>query len=317
MTREAGEGLRKPLVVRVVRGSTVDGPGLRSVVFFKGCSLRCRFCHNPEAQEFGPELTVHPDRCVGCAACVAACPTGAVVAPASLDRSLCTVCGACAEACPSGALSMVGQAFSLEELEELLARDRAWYELSGGGVTFSGGEPGLFPEFAGELARRIRRRGWSVWLQTSGHFPWEPFAEHLLPYLDGIAFDVKAGSDELYRELTGADSGPARRNLARLAAWPGTLEVRMPLVPGWTDTDENLEAVARLLSGLGIRHLTLLAYNPLGASMAEALGRTWDAPDRGYRPREIETIYARFRALLARLDPEAARGTASQEQGRR
>ncbi len=287
-----------PLVSAIKRGSTEDGPGIRTVVFFKGCVLRCDFCHNPQTQQVGQELLLSPMRCVGCGACVEACDTGAITAPATLDRRRCTLCGACVEACPSGAFSFAGKEYGLDELTAELLKDRPFYERSGGGVTLSGGEATMFFEFVGKLAAGLRREGVSCWLQTCGLFDQGDFERRILPFLEGVFFDVKFASDEKHRRHTGRSNRKILENLEWLLDKSVEVVVRCPLVPGENDGDDDLIELADVLSDIGVHSVTLLPYNPLGADMAKALGRGWTAPTSFYRPEDLEALYRKFEWIL-------------------
>jgi len=264
-----------PLIVDIKRHSLEDGPGIRSVVFFKGCPLRCVFCQNPEAQDPGPEIAFQSRTCIECRSCVSACPTGALAAgPALRARDRCTACGACARACPSGALALVGQPLSLEQIMDVLVRDEPYYRHSGGGVTLSGGECTAFPQFAGELLRRLRGAGLHAAIETCGEFSYARFAEWILPHVQLILFDLKVADSESHMRVTGRSNQRIWANLARLlSAVAERVQVRIPLIPGLTDTRENLAALAARVAELGGRSLTLLPYNPLGVTMAASLGR--------------------------------------------
>ena len=152
---------RRPLVVDIKRYCFHDGPGIRSVVFFKGCPLRCIFCHNPEAQEMGPEMAFFVDRCIKCGACVKACQHDALnlAVPGRISRDKCNLCGKCAEVCPTDALRLIGKYYSVESLSDILIRDFDYYRHSGGGVTISGGECTLFPNYLSKLLNNLKNRG--------------------------------------------------------------------------------------------------------------------------------------------------------------
>jgi pyruvate formate lyase activating enzyme len=266
-----------PLIVDIKRHSLEDGPGIRSVVFFKGCPLRCVFCQNPETQNPGPEMAFRPRSCIGCGGCTTVCPSQALAhGPAALDRRSCQACGACARVCPSGALSLVGQRFSEGEIVEVLMRDQAYYRHSGGGVTLSGGECTAFPEFAGELLRRLRAGGIHTAIETCGEYSPAEFATRILPSVDLILFDVKLADSQAHRAATGRGNQRIWSNLKHLLALcPERVQVRIPIIPGVTDGRDNLAALADRVAQLGGRHLTLLPYNPLGATMAKSLGRPY------------------------------------------
>ena len=262
-----------PLIVDIKRHSLEDGPGIRSVVFFKGCPLRCVFCQNPETQEFGPEIVFRSRLCIACRSCIDACPRGAPLAP--LVRAAgCDTCGACVRACPSGALALLGQRLSVDEILDVVLRDEPFYRHSGGGVTLSGGECTAFPEFVGELLARLGGHGISAAIETCGEFSYPQFARWILPHVDLILFDVKLADSEDHVRFTRRGNQRIWANLAKLLATvPERVQPRIPLIPGITATRENLAALAARLAQLGARSLTLLPYNPLGLAMAESLGR--------------------------------------------
>ena len=309
-----------PLVVDVKRGSTEDGPGLRSVVFFKGCPLRCCFCHNPEAQDPGPEIAFFANRCSHCGACEAACPEGAASLEAAgrLDRARCLRCGACATVCPTGALRVVGRRYEPEELADLLLRDRSYYHHSAGGVTLSGGEGTLYPRFVEACLQRVRRYDVPVLLETCGDFDYAAFSRHILPYVDEVYFDVKLADREQHRRYTGRRNDRIIENLRRLAGERSVrVQPRVPLVPGITATPTNLAAIVDLLIEAGLPSVTLLPYNPLGLSMWEALGRPRPpVPERFMSAAELEAVYAQFAGILtARTSRRAPARVAADPSG--
>jgi pyruvate formate lyase activating enzyme len=294
-----------PLVVDIKRHSLEDGPGIRSVVFFKGCPLRCVFCQNPETQEFAAEIVFRPSGCIDCKSCVNACPQGAMDAqgPSLRVRELCQTCGACVRACPSGALALVGQRLSVDEILDVVLRDEPYYRHSDGGVTLSGGECTAFPEFAGELLARLRGHGISTAIETCGEFSYAQFSQLILPHVDLILFDVKLASDEDHVRFTGRGNERIWSNLARLLATvPERVVPRIPLIPGITATRANLAALAARLADLGARSLTLLPYNPLGVTMAERLGRPYPAcaPKTLPKAGDVSETIAWFRTEVAR-----------------
>jgi pyruvate formate lyase activating enzyme len=269
---EAESGSRTVLVVDVKRNSLDDGPGIRSVVFFKGCTLNCVWCQNPEALSPHPEIQREPERCLGCGACSQVCPHGLAASDDPAVRDVCTVCGACVEACPAGARRIAGQAYEASELADLISVDEPFYRHSGGGVTLSGGEPAMYPAYVGEVARRVRERGIHVLIETAGHFDWNGFEQHLLSRLSAIYFDLKIIDPGLHRRFVGADNRLIHENLARLVeSGFDDLLVRTPLIPDITATRENLEGIAALLGKLKLTRIALLPYNPLWITKRRAL----------------------------------------------
>ena len=256
------------LVFDIQRFCVHDGPGIRTVVFFKGCGLDCRWCQNPEGRRATPELSYHEDRCLaGCEACVSACPEQALRPSMGerVDWSACTHCGACVEPCPTRALERVGEAMSPAQLLEAVMADEAFYRRSGGGVTLSGGEPVLHGPFLREFLPLAKQAGLHVVLETAGQYRYAEL-EPLLAYIDLILFDVKAGGRERHLQLVGHDNERIVDNLRTLLARAQLgppVELRMPVAPGLNDGEASVAGIAALLGELGRSELTLLAYNHL------------------------------------------------------
>ncbi len=292
-----------PLVVDVKRHSLEDGPGIRTVVFFKGCPLRCVFCHNPETQRPEAEIAFFEESCLGCGACEEACPRGAAKLghPGRILRERCDGCGECAVACPGQGLRRVGRYLSPARLVELVLRDLPFYRHSGGGVTLSGGEPTLYPDYVSAVLRPLREAGVHVALQTCGQFGWDEFASALLPRVDLVFYDVKIADRDAHREHTGVANDRILANLVRLlreARVP--VHPRIPLVPGITDGVANLRAIAAFLRSAGARDVSLLPYNPMGLATAPRLGRAPPPlPAAFTRPDEERAIFESFARLLA------------------
>ncbi len=273
-----------PYIADIKRNALDDGPGVRSVVFFKGCPLSCVWCHNPESIRAVPELLVRAERCIGCKACVAACPEHAIGPEGgdTTDRARCRRSAACVAACPSGARELVGQRYELNALVRLLRRDEVLYRNSGGGVTLSGGEPTLFMEFVGALAQRLAAANVHVLLETSGHFDFERFEEHLAPHLSEIFVDLKLLDPEAHERACGRSNETILANIARMLEGRVPVTVRIPLVPGLTATAENLTAAAAWLRARGVARVVLLAYNPLWAPKASGVGAPLRYEQRGW-----------------------------------
>lgn len=271
---------RRPLIVDIRRGTLEDGPGIRSVVFFKGCPLRCVFCHNPETQEICPEIAFTEERCMHCGSCAKGCPQAALDLSSAtrIDRGRCDLCGACEDACPTGALRIVGKYWPVDSLVEFLLRDEPFYRHSGGGVTLSGGECTLFPEYVGTLLQKLKALGVRVAIETSGWFDYEVFAKKILPFVDLIFFDLKLMDAGESRRYLGQSNEKILENLRRLLTEPrrpSRLEVRprVPLIPGITDTHINLSRIVNRLCHLGPSTMSVLPYNPLGLAAYARLGK--------------------------------------------
>lgn len=294
---------QRPLVVDIKRHSLEDGPGIRSVVFFKGCPLRCDFCQNPESQSPAPEIAFSSRRCMAAGLCVNACPAGAIdpALPGRVRRDLCTLCGACAEACPTEALQLIGRAYEPEELAEVLLRDAPYYQSSRGGITLSGGEPTMYPRYVESLLRLLKAQQIHVALETGGHFGYESFRTHILPYVDLIYYSLKIADPAAHRRHIGQSNELIIENLHRLMREPRVqVQALIPLIPGVTDSQDNLGALVAILRDAGVRSVQLLPYNPMGVSMAETLGRPCPAlPPSFMKPQEIERLQRMFADLVA------------------
>ncbi len=293
------------LVADVKRFSFEDGPGIRSVVFFKGCPLRCVFCHNPEMQRPEAELGLHVESCIGCGHCVEVCRHRAIEKskPVRLHRDRCNVCGDCARVCPSGALRVVGRSYDVEELVNLLLRDEPFYRHSGGGVTLSGGEPTAVGKYLVELLIRLKARGIHVALQTAGEFEGDWFCQSLMPLLDLIYFDLKLVASDRHIRCTGRNNQKILSNLSLLLHMdPKRVVPRIPLIPGITDTQDNLRAAASFLRVHGAEQVVLMPYNPLGREKARDFGYPAPRVAANFMPKQQqEAILTWFHALTSAM----------------
>ncbi len=274
--------IKKPLVLEIRGNSLDDGPGIRSVVFFKGCPLSCAWCHNPESKSVNAEIAFDARECVGCYTCIPACGRKALSRKNAgfIDREKCDLCFACAQACPSGALARVGRDMTVNEIVRALLRDKPFYDTSGGGVTLSGGEPALFIEFASELLARLHKEKVHTLIETCGFFDYDEFSALVLPHLDAVYFDIKLIDGDAHRKFIGVPNARVLENFTRLLADASRAKTellpRTPLVPGITDTDSNLAGIADFLARLGVKKAALMQYNPLWHDKAVKIG----APDR-------------------------------------
>lgn len=264
-------------VFDIKRYSIHDGPGIRTTVFLKGCSLRCLWCHNPESVEVGPELMHWPGRCTRCYACIEACPKGAIAKDAAgavvIDRKACDLCGKCAEACLYDAMQMVGREMSVEEVLSEVEKDKIFYDQSGGGVTLSGGDPFVQSAFAEALLDGCRSRGIPAAVDTAG-FSRNGVLDRVASKAGLILYDLKCMDDARHKELTGVSNVPIIENLKRLAAGPTEVWVRIPLVSGVNDDDENVRRTIALLKSLKtIKKVGILPYHSGGLEKARRIGR--------------------------------------------
>jgi pyruvate formate lyase activating enzyme len=245
------------------------------VVFIKGCPLRCQFCQNPETQKIGQELSFDKTRCIGCLVCVSRCERHAIEVVAGrpfLHRDRCVPCEACSVTCPSGAFATIGRSYSIEALAEILLRDESYYRHSQGGVTFSGGECTLYPEFMGGLARYLKDAAIHLALQTCGYFVFDDFAHWFLPHLDLIFFDIKLADRKRHQLITGTDNQLIWDNLEKLLSLvPDRVHPRVPLIQGMTNDEPNKTEIIRRLTDLGAREPIFLSENHLGAAMRPRL----------------------------------------------
>lgn len=263
------------LIFDLRRFSIHDGPGIRTTVFFKGCPLNCAWCHNPESQSFAPELMLLPNRCVDCGACAATCPHGAIWKMGDhwvTDRGICRVCGDCVAVCYADGRQIVGREYSLDELMETIMSDEAFYAQSGGGVTFSGGEPLAQPEALKALLQACKARGYHNALDTCGHAPWSAF-EEVLPLLDLVLYDLKLLDPEKHRQYTGVSNELILENLEKLAKTGKELWLRIPIIPGVNDSPDDLAASAAFIRGLdGNPRVFILPYHDVASSKYPNIG---------------------------------------------
>ncbi|MCS7139102.1 MAG: glycyl-radical enzyme activating protein [Candidatus Nezhaarchaeota archaeon] len=266
----------KGIIFNIQRFSTEDGPGIRTTVFMKGCPLRCIWCQNPEGINPKPELVWYDVRCIGARACIKACKVGAIkleVSGIRIDRLKCMTCESCVRACPTGALEIIGVEYSVDMLIDEVVRDTPFYRVSGGGVTFSGGEPMLQADFLAEVLPKLKGLGIHVALDTSGFAPWDKFKK-LLSYVDLILYDLKIMDPVKHREFTGVDPGLIWENAVKLAEEGARMWIRTPIIPGMTDNEENVRAIARFIVERlpTVERYELLAFNNLCISKYKRLG---------------------------------------------
>jgi pyruvate formate lyase activating enzyme len=258
------------IIFDIQRFSLHDGPGIRTTVFFKGCPLKCLWCHNPESINPEIELAFYPYKCINCRSCILVCPTGALqnddLKGKKYDREICQFCWKCAEACPGEALKVQGKRYTVEEVLTEVLRDLPFYKQSGGGVTLSGGEPTFQFDFCLALLKDCKENNISTALDTSGFVPWERL-ERLLPLVDIFLYDIKHMDSEEHKRLTGVPNEVILENLLKLDKTGKPIEIRIPIIPGYNDSEKNIEAVSNFIKGLkSIKGVRLLPYHKLGLS---------------------------------------------------
>ncbi|MBN2528839.1 MAG: glycyl-radical enzyme activating protein [Deltaproteobacteria bacterium] len=256
--------MKYPLVARIQRLSTHDGPGLRDVIFFKGCPLHCLWCHNPENVNAAATMLWFEERCISCGKCQDACPNPghSKGAQPPVHSNQCTCCGVCADACPALAIERVGRKIEPKDLVSTLLKDKSYFDNSNGGITFSGGEPALWPKYVGNVAQSLKQHGVTVGIETAGYFDLGPFQQLLQPWLDFIFFDLKLYDAKAHQKYTGIDNAQILSNFSILARQMGQrLIPRTPLVPGITDTEENLRHIGALVSKSGAGQWQHLTFN--------------------------------------------------------
>lgn len=281
------------------RYSVQDGPGIRTTVFLKGCPLNCVWCHNPESQAHAPDVLYRPQLCIDCGACIKACPAGAL-APApkgvTLDHARCTRCGNCTRACPSGALTMVGRRISAGELVSEIARDAAFFDESGGGVTFSGGEPLAQPAFLADLLDRCGALGIHRTVDTSAYAEAGILAD-IAKRTDLFLVDIKLLNSAEHKRWAGVPNEPILRNIRWLSASGHPIKIRIPIIPGITDTPANLDAARDFIASLPNRPaVRLLPHHRAAMAKYERFGIPRRMPEAAEpTPEAVEVIADRMR----------------------
>jgi pyruvate formate lyase activating enzyme len=269
---------KRPLILDIKGNSLDDGPGIRTVIFFKGCPLDCVWCQNPESKRTVAEIAFDAKECIGCGRCLEVCPEKALSKenPYYIDRDACTLCFTCVDECPARALDRVGREMTVEDIVRVVLRDRPFFDTSGGGVTLSGGEPTLFPDFASSLLQALKKERIHTLIETCGQFRPDMFESMMLPYLDTVYFDIKLMDARLHREYCGVSNETIVENFARLkmrcAGNKVALLPRVPLIPGITEREPNLTAVALFLKGQGVPKVQILPYNPLWHDKTNKIG---------------------------------------------
>ena len=277
LTVENVAGQTTGVVFDIKRYAVHDGPGIRTTVFLKGCPLRCLWCHSPESQHPYQEILYFKNLCISCSECLRVCPHEAQTTDIDhkIRRDRCMRCGRCVESCYPGALKTAGRTLTVETVVDTLTQDAAFYQNSGGGITISGGEPTMQPEFTLELLRRCKAKGYHTALDTCGHVTGRVLAG-LLRYVDLVLYDLKHMDSVRHRELTGVSNHLILANLRRIDRQDQAYVIRVPLIPTCNDSEANIEAMATFFQTLKhMAYIEILPYHGFGVSKYEHLGRAY------------------------------------------
>lgn len=269
------------LITSIQKYSIHDGDGIRTTVFFKGCLLKCVWCHNPETQSYQKQPSYDREKCVGCRSCEAACPHNAIHEEGGkvvTDPSLCDACGTCTDHCNYNLREIIGKEYTVDELVKELRKDEMFYEESGGGVTLSGGEVMTADmDYVEELCKKLRKYGITVTVDTCGHAPYENF-ERILPYVDTFLYDIKTMDNELHKKYMGAGNERILSNLEKLSEAGARIYIRIPVIKEVNGTDEAMQAVIGWLreKNIHVANVNLLPYHNTGSAKYEKIGKIYE-----------------------------------------
>lgn len=253
---------KKALIFDIVRNSYVDGPGIRTTVFFKGCNLKCAWCHNPESQSCKTQMMFYSDKCIGCGKCKEVC-----------ENANCILCGKCEIYCPVDARKVCGEEYTVDEVLTEVLKDKSYYENSGGGVTFSGGECMLQIDFLEEILRKCKENGIHTAVDTAGHVPFENF-EKILPYTDLFLYDIKIYDSDKHSQYVGIGNEVILENLKKLFKMGAKIWIRIPIIVGVNDSVEEIQKIKEYLDGCGNpEKVELLPYHAMGEHKYLAIGK--------------------------------------------
>ncbi|MHB1315933.1 MAG: glycyl-radical enzyme activating protein [Christensenellales bacterium] len=277
------------IVFNIQRFSLHDGPGIRTIVFLKGCPFTCPWCSNPESQQAEPSILFNASKCIRCESCVAVCAPKAIrpnyYEADRIDRSKCTLCGKCVEVCPTEALFLKGKLMSAAEVIAEVEKDRRVYQTSGGGATFSGGEPFVQHEFLINLLASLKEIGISTAIETTGAVSWEILRQSI-PYTDYYLYDIKHTDSQKHKAVAGIGNELILDNVIKLSRETKGLVLRMPVIPGFNDDLENVRATARIVKEANLKSISLLPYHNFGESKYGFMNLTYKMAN--YSNQEID-----------------------------
>ncbi|WP_251860995.1 trans-4-hydroxy-L-proline dehydratase activase [Clostridium sp. Marseille-Q2269] len=258
--------MKKSTIVNIQKFSVHDGPGIRTTVFFKGCPLNCWWCHNPETQRKEHEIMFFKERCTSCGVCAKRCPQKAIEIKDNIpmvDEEKCKFCGKCTDFCPSNAREYVGKDLTAKEIIKEVIKDEVFYEESGGGVTFSGGEPMLHADFINEILEACKMRGIHTTIDTSGYASWDKF-DKIRYKVDLFLYDLKSMNNEIHKKYTGVENTLILNNLEMLSKYGHNIYLRIPIITGVNDDNENIDETIKFVSKLNLIQVNLLPYHKMG-----------------------------------------------------
>ncbi len=272
------------LITSIQKYSIHDGDGIRTTVFFKGCGLRCVWCHNPETQSYKKQPLVHQDRCAGCGNCAEACPQKAIQieeGKAQTDLNVCDACGTCTDYCYMNLREIVGKEYTVDALVKELRKDEMFYEESGGGVTLSGGEVMTQDmDYVEALCKKLKRLGITVTIDTCGYAPYDNF-ERLLPYVNTFLYDIKTMDTEVHKKFMGAGNELILKNLEKLSAAGARIYIRIPTIKGVNADDDSMKAITAYLQDkkISVAQVNLLPYHNTGSVKYNKIGLEYEGEE--------------------------------------
>jgi pyruvate formate lyase activating enzyme len=293
----------KGLIFDIDRFAVHDGPGIRMAIFLKGCEWICSWCHSPESQSQKQEIAYYETKCIGCLTCINLCPEGAISfypdKKMVINSERCNICGECVEGCYSEALKLMGEWMTVEELFKIALKDKIFYECSGGGVTLTGGEVALQAEFSAHFLWACKDHSIHTAIETSGYSRWNRLKKIIIP-VDLIIYDLKAMDPKIHVEKIGVSNRLILENLKKIRQLYSKkeIQIRVPCIPGMSDTEENIRETSQFVSSLGITQLALLPYNETASAKYQWMGRAYPFPDwKTQSPahmKRLETIAASY-----------------------